>query len=141
DGAGNTDALNAWLASNGGANATDDCGTVSWSNNFTSLSDLCGATGTASVTFTATDACGNTSTTTASFTIVDTTAPVIDDTLLADLTLECDGTTDPSGAIAAWLAANGGATADDDCSTVTWSHNYTGLSDGCGATGTATVTF
>ena len=49
----------AWLASNGGASASDTCSAVTWTNNSTGLSDLCGATGTATVTFTATDACGN----------------------------------------------------------------------------------
>ena len=64
DGAGNTADLNAWLASNGGAVASDICsGLVTWSNDFISLSDLCGATGSASVIFTATDDCGNTSAT------------------------------------------------------------------------------
>ena len=52
-------ALTAWLASNGGASASDACGSVTWTNNNSGLSDLCGSTGTATVTFTATDACGN----------------------------------------------------------------------------------
>ena len=71
------DAFATWLANNGGATATDACGSVTWSHNSTGLSDTCGATGTEEVTFTATDACANTTTTTATFTIVDTTAPVI----------------------------------------------------------------
>ena len=36
---------------------------------------------------------------------------------------------------------NGGATASDGCSSVTWSNNYTELSDECGGTGSATVIF
>ena len=44
---GNMDALNAWLDSNGGASATDNCSSVTWSNDFVALSDDCGATGTA----------------------------------------------------------------------------------------------
>src|SRR4029453_11502903 len=134
-------AIAAWLADNAGATATDACGTVTWSNDYTGLSDGCGATGTALVTFTATDECLNTSTTQATVTIVDTTDPLIDNTDTDDLTVECDGSSDPSGAIAAWLADNAGATATDACGTVTWSNDYTGLSDGCGATGTALVTF
>ena len=39
------------------------------------------------------------------------------------------------------LANNGGATASDACSGVTWSNDYDALSDDCGATGSATVTF
>ena len=75
DGAGNLGALGAWLASNGGASATDNCGVAFWSNDFTALSDGCGGTGSATVTFTATDIHGNSSSTTATFAIVDTTAP------------------------------------------------------------------
>ena len=67
-----------WLASNGGAMASDACSDVTWSNDLAALSDDCGATGMATVTFTATDDCGNSSSTTATFTIEDTTAPAID---------------------------------------------------------------
>ena len=77
DGAANTASLNAWLASNGGASAADNCSQVTWTRNFTALSDGCGETGSASVTFTATDACGNNSSTTATFKIIDTTAPTL----------------------------------------------------------------
>ena len=89
DGAGNTAQLNAWLNSNGGASANDDCSAVTWTNNFDELSDLCGATGSATITFTATDVCGNSSTTTATFTIQDTTDPVFDG-VPSDITVECD---------------------------------------------------
>jgi hypothetical protein len=85
DGNGNSAQLQAWLTSNGGAAATDACGTVKWSNNFTALTDDCGATGSAVVTFTATDDCGNSSTTTATFRIVDKTAPTF--TRPADVTI------------------------------------------------------
>ncbi|MFD2890719.1 hypothetical protein ACFS5J_01670, partial [Flavobacterium chuncheonense] len=139
DGNGNIADLNAWLAANGGASSSDDCSAVTWSNDFTTLSDLCGATGSATVTFTATDDCGNSSTTSATFTIQDTTAPTLI-TQAVNQTVECDG----NGNIAdlnAWLAANGGASSSDNCSAVTWSNDFTTLSDLCGATGSATVTF
>jgi predicted nucleic acid-binding Zn ribbon protein len=87
DGAGNLDALNAWLANNGGAEASDACSDVTWSNDFTALSDDCGLTGSATVTFTATDDCGNSTSTSAVFTIEDTTGPAL--TLPADYTAEC----------------------------------------------------
>ena len=68
--------VTAWLADNGGAEATDACsGPVIWTHNYAALSDLCAATGESDVTFTATDSCGNASTTTARFVIEDTTAP------------------------------------------------------------------
>jgi large repetitive protein len=138
DGLGNVDELEAWLASNGGASASDICSDVTWSNNFEALSDDCGATGSATVTFTATDDCGNETSTTATFTIVDTTAPEVEDA--KDLTVECDGLGNEDE-LEAWLASNGGASASDICSDVTWSNDFDGLSDDCGATGSATVIF
>ncbi|WP_428225280.1 gliding motility-associated C-terminal domain-containing protein [Flavobacterium sp.] len=139
DGQGNQAALAAWLASNGGASASDACSNVTWSNNYTALSEDCGASGSATVTFTATDDCGNSSTTSATFTIEDKTAPSIA-IQAANQTVECDGQGNQA-ALAAWLASNGGASASDACSNVTWSNNYTALSEDCGASGSATVTF
>ncbi len=139
DGSGNAAALAAWLASHGGAAASDVCGAVSWTNDFTALSDGCGATGSATVTFTAHDECGNTSTTAATFTIVDTTRPSIT-TQASNQTVECDGAGN-AAELNAWLASHGGASASDACSAVTWTNDFTSLSDGCGATGSATVTF
>jgi hypothetical protein len=54
----------------------------------------------------------------------------------ADLDLECSP--DNVAAIADWLAS---VSASDDCGDATITNNYSGLSDGCGATGSATVTF
>lgn len=69
DGTGNTDELNTWLASNGGALAFDSCGDVNWSNDFTVLSSDCNETVSTSVTFIASDDCANNATTSAIFTI------------------------------------------------------------------------
>lgn len=77
NGTGHIGELAAWLGTNGGASATDNCGVVIWSNNFTGLTQGCGGTGEATVTFTATDIHGNSSSTTATFKIIDTTAPVL----------------------------------------------------------------
>ncbi|MBC5836164.1 T9SS type B sorting domain-containing protein, partial [Flavobacterium bernardetii] len=91
DGAGNTAALAAWLASNGGAVSSDVCSSVTWSNNYSgSLSDLCGMTGSATVIFTATDACGNSSTSSGTFTIQDTTDPVFTSELPQNISVSCD---------------------------------------------------
>ncbi|MBK12653.1 MAG: hypothetical protein CL849_03900 [Crocinitomicaceae bacterium] len=139
DGAGNAEELAAWLASNGGAQASDNCSAVTWSHSDAELSDLCGATGAATVTFTATDDCGNASETTATFTIEDTTNPTIE-TAATSETVECDGAGNEEE-LNAWLASHGGAAASDICGGVTFSNNFAGLSDGCGATGSATVTF
>ena len=139
DGAGNLQELEDWLNSNGGAYASDICGDVTWSNNFEALSDDCGATGSATVEFTATDDCGNESKTTATFTIVDTVPPTIDVPAM-DMTVECDGQGNLAD-LEAWLNNNGGASASDICSDVTWSNNFGQLSDECGATGSVLVEF
>ena len=134
DGAGNVAELNAWLASHGGAVATDACGAVTWTHNFTTLSDLCGATGAATVTFTARDACNNAATTTATFTISDTTPPTFTNAP-ASITLETDGAGN-TAAIQQWLNS---AAATDACGAVTITRTFTGLSDLCGATGVGTA--
>ena len=129
----------SWLNNNGSATATDNCGTVTWSNNYGGMTMMCGNTEFATVIFTATDECGNTSTTEATFGVVDTTPPNID-SMPMDLTLECDGLGNVTE-ISDWLNSQGGAMASDVCGNVTWTHDFNGLSDDCGATGSATVTF
>ena len=120
-GGSNEEQLEAWLASNGGATASDTCGEVTWSNDFIALSDECGHTGSATVTFTATDECNNSSSTTATFTIIDTIAPAID-TEAEDLAVECDGNGNVDD-FRAWLDANGGAEVSDLCGEITWTNN------------------
>ncbi|CDF80050.1 conserved hypothetical protein [Formosa agariphila KMM 3901] len=116
------DVINAWLATNGGAMATDNCSDITWTNNFTS-----GAT---TVTFIATDANGNSVTTTATITYMDDSAPILD-TPAQDLVVECNE--DATNVINAWLANNGGATATDYCSDIIWSNDF--------SNGATTVTF
>ena len=94
DGAGNLGALAGWLATNGGAVASDICGSVTWSNTFGAITPDCGLTGSATVTFTATDDCGNSTSTAATFTIEDTTPP--DLVVPSDVTIECTESSDPS---------------------------------------------
>jgi len=73
------------------------------------------------------------------FTITDETAPELTDA--SDITVECDGTGNQA-ALEEWLANNGGATATDACDeNVTWTNDFSGLSDDCGETGIASVTF
>ncbi|MDT0559690.1 hypothetical protein RM697_13635, partial [Ichthyenterobacterium sp. W332] len=137
--AGSMEQFEAWLANNGGASASDLCGGVTWSNNSEGLSDDCGFTGTETVVFTATDDCNNSEITTATFTIIDTTDPSID-VEAEDETVECDGEGNEDE-LQAWLDDNGGAEASDLCGSVTWSNDYDKLSDDCGETGSAVVTF
>jgi len=131
DGSGNAAQLQAWLA---GATVVSTCPNLTVTNDFTALTDECGATGSATVTWTATDACG-TASCSAPFRIVDTTAPVI--TPPADKTVECDGAGNQAE-LQAWLAS---ATATDACGPFTLTNDFTALSDDCGATGAATVTW
>ncbi|MBD3581167.1 HYR-like domain-containing protein [Flavobacterium selenitireducens] len=98
----NQNALNEWLASNGGATATDTCSAVTWSNNYNGIGNDCSAAIT--VVFTATDACGNASTTSATFTVSDTTAPVAP-AAPANVSVQC----------AADVPANISLTATDNC--------------------------
>lgn len=139
DGAGNSSELQVWLDTFAGAAATDSCSAVTWTNNYASLTDTCGETGQSLITFTASDACGNTIETMALFTITDFLPPSID-LNAEDLTVECDGLGNTTQ-LNDWLNTNGGATATDICSTITWTNNFIFLNDNCGNTGTALVTF
>lgn len=87
-----------------------------------------------------TDNSGNYSTCDQTITVDDTQAPAITEAANDDLIIECDED-DITDQINTWLVNHAGATATDACGTVNWSHDYTGLSNGCGSTGTATVTF
>ncbi len=98
----------------------------------------CSNLGTNTVTLTVTDALGATSTCTATVTIVDDTAPVITNPA-SNMTVQC-ASSGNAAAFASWLANKGGATASDACGG-SWSNNSTGLSNGCGNTGSEAVTF
>ena len=160
--AANNAALAQWLGNVGGAAASDNCaGAVSWSTipANPALSNDCGRTGSVEVTFVATDLCGNFSSTVATFTVEDTTAPVINDES-EDLTIECgdynvydideddeiyvsEVVTDQEQ-FQDWLNSRAGATKlNDACGNTSWSRIPANpvLSDGCGETGTVTVTW
>lgn len=116
--------------------STWDCGFGSWSVSPNTFN--CNNTGENVVTLSVTDSKGSNSTCQSTVTISDDTDPVIT-TPAANKTVECDG----SGNVAAfanWLNTHAGAAASDACGG-TWSNNSTGLSNGCGATGSETVTF
>jgi hypothetical protein len=138
-----TDTIPGLTAPTGAATATDNCGpvTVSHSSLHIPVMNNCPDVRLIFRTWTATDACGNVATCSVQNIIIrDTTAPVLTNPA-ADKTVECDGAGN-AVELNAWLASNGaGATATDVCGNVTWSHNFTSLSNGCGASGSATVTF
>ena len=87
-------------------------------------------------TWTATDNCENVATATQVITVNDDTAPVFT-VIPENITVECDGTGNASE-LQNWLNS---AIATDNCGVATITNNYTGLTNDCGATGTATVTF
>ncbi|MDB4787527.1 HYR domain-containing protein, partial [Flavobacteriales bacterium] len=80
-------------------------------------------------TWSSTDACGNTASHTQTLTIQDTTAPVITDEA-TDETIECDGA-DHTAEFNTWFSNRGGATATDNCGSVTWSTDYTTMGSIC----------
>src|SRR5690606_26336229 len=121
--------------------ATDSCSgvaTVTY-NGEVMTPGSCAGEYTLTRTWTASDACGNEDVYTQVITVVDTTSPVMDIDA-QNMTVECDGAGNTAD-LTAWLANNGGAVATDTCGDVTWSNDFTGLSDECGATGSATVVF
>ncbi len=66
-----------WLATNGGAIATDLCSGVTWSNDSGTAIWTGTCTQTTTIVFTASDDCGNTNTTFSTFTITDNLPPVV----------------------------------------------------------------
>ncbi len=140
DGNVNTSQIASWLFSRGGGQASDACNnTITWTSDYNGLSDGCGDTGSAIVQFTATDGCNNTVTTTATFTILDRIAPVIL-VQARDTVIDCS-TDNHENIIQEWLNSHGGSEASDLNGIAAWSHDYAGLSDSCGVTGHALVTF
>lgn len=71
--------------------------------------------------------------------VQDDTAPEIL-TPPQDLVIECDGEGNTSD-IQSWLDDAGGASASDNCGSVTWENDFTGVPFDCGMAGSVTVTF
>ena len=138
DGAGNVTEFDNWL--NNTFTGMDNCPNWVITNDSSGLSDDCGMTGSEIVTFRLTDESSNFIELDATFTIEDATPPTID-VEASDLTVECDGNGNTTE-LNDWLASMGttGA-ASDSCAGVTWTNNFIALSDDCGMTGSATVTF
>ena len=105
-------AFNAWLNSNGGAIAIDNCGTPTISNNYISASIRRGCNQAQQVIFTATDSCGLTATASSSFTITDGTPPRIINEA-SNPTVVCDGTQNVQ--FQSWLSNHGNLVATDAC--------------------------
>ena len=85
----------------------------------------------------ATDCSGNTAAHTQIITVQDVTNPVISGGM--DYTAQCDGAGNQME-LTNFLNTHAGATATDNCTAdadLVWTHDYTALSDDCGATGSA----
>ena len=140
NGSGNTMDLTTWLNTNGGAMASDICGTVAWEYDLVQESDLCDLTGGGTYRFTATDECGNTATTEATFEIQDNIAPVIS-VDATNINVVCDGNNNVTELLD-WLNNNGNAVATDNCNDVVWTNDYGQATPGtCEGEGIITVTF
>jgi len=127
------------VAANGSATGTDTCDpSVGVASSDTTVTG-CGYTKVISRQWTATDDCGLSSSCSQSIEVEDSTPPSID-TAAAGETVECDGAGN-TAELNDWLAALGGASASDACGSVSWGDDFSALSNGCGATGAATVTF
>ena len=126
DGEGNMAEYQNWLDTHAGAEATDDCSSITWDYEVPvdnagpnpALSDGCGASGEVTVTFYATDACGNSTPTTATFTVVDTIAPALSnldlpDDVILQQTANCDRLTGVN--ITGVPSADAVAVGDDVC--------------------------
>ncbi len=122
-------------ASTGQATASDVCGqaVVSYTD---AVQPGCGETEVIVRTWRAADDRGQVTTRDQIVTVVDTTPPSYT-SAPGDVTFECDGLGN-GAAIQAWL---NGAAGTDTCGTASVSSDYAGLSAGCGATGSATVTW
>ncbi|MFT5386656.1 MAG: hypothetical protein ACI81W_004069, partial [Saprospiraceae bacterium] len=134
--------------------ATDNCGIESViytltgdtnvSSPMTGINDASGETfnvGLTTVMYTVIDSFGNLAFCSFNVEVIDQTGPLVS-TPASDIVVECDG----AGNIIAfnnWLNNNGGATAFDACSSLSWSTTPVNptTSDDCGETGSVTVTF
>lgn len=77
-----------FLSDRGGAQATDDCTSVTWAHTLTANDTGCAATVTRNVRFTASDECGQAVATAAAFVVTDSRAPKVE-TVPATATVEC----------------------------------------------------
>jgi len=118
----------------GSATATDECDDVPTVTYNDTISGTCPQV--IERIWTATDASGNSSTCVQTITVKDTTPPIFT-TIPENKTVECDGSGN-TAELNAWLAD---VAASDTCGNATISNDFTNLSDDCGATGSATVTW
>ncbi len=111
--------------------ATDNCGTATVNIVSTvTTPGNCAGNYTITRTWNATDACGNASAPVSqTITVQDSTPPTIT-TQASNIIVDCDGQGNQN-ALTAWLNSNGGASATDLCSNVTWTNNFNSNTSNC----------
>ncbi|MEY3367208.1 MAG: hypothetical protein RI973_363, partial [Bacteroidota bacterium] len=115
-------AFNAWVASNGGAQATDNCdASLSWQAVF-SLPPQ-GSCSSTPVVFFVSDDCGNVASEQAVFTTFDNQPPVL---LQPAQNQNVPCSANEAFDFSLWLVNNGYASAEDLCGSVTWTNNHPG---------------
>ena len=118
------------------SNVADNCSIqdTSYVDDITAQTD-CSNTGTVIRTWTVQDSCGNTSSLAQTITIQDSENPVWSVNPM-DITIECDGTSDPNGAVTSWLTSVGnGGTATDNCGNVSYGDDYSAIFTACYTSG------
>jgi len=142
DGTGNNADYANWVATRGGALATDACALVlTFSDNSAAGTQPTTCPESQTVTFTVEDECGNSADTSATFSIIDTVDPTYV-VLPADQTEQCDRfSTSNLDDFNAWLSSNAGASGVDTCSAVVISHNNPSLVVNGGCQADTTVNF
>mmetsp|Transcript_10251 Transcript_10251/g.41752 ORF Transcript_10251/g.41752 Transcript_10251/m.41752 type:complete len:1576 (+) Transcript_10251:139-4866(+) len=158
DGSGNGSNYANWVATQGGALATDACAlSLTWTDNSAAGTQPTTCPESQTVTFIVEDECGNSASTVATYSIIDTQDPSFV-ALPQDATTECDRTSSQNvDDFTAWLSSNAGASGTDSCSGVVISHANPSLfvnsgcqadtevdfvlSDSCGNTVTESATF
>ena len=139
DGQGNTAEYESWLASNGNAEATSECGAITWTYNIIRASQGCGTAYSQIVDFIAKNECGDSSITRGIFTINPTPVPVI--------TKEAESITIPyekfwrENIYQKWLDAHGNAEAEVISGNITWQYFIPNSEYNCENNMTIHVTF
>lgn len=103
-----------------------------------SVNFVCDETGDNIITMTVTNSLGQQNSCTAIITVIDSISPIL--TPAMDMTVECNEDTNGTS-LQSWLDNQGGATATDNCDSITWTNVLVGEVPGCGNTTCYTYNF
>ncbi|MBK7425684.1 MAG: hypothetical protein IPI60_00910 [Saprospiraceae bacterium] len=98
----------------------------------------CDETGDNVITMTVTNSLGQQNSCTATITVIDSISPILSPAM--DMTVECNDDTNGTS-LQSWLDIQGGATATDNCATITWTNALMDEVPGCGNTTCYTYNF